>query len=42
MLGPRGNPQARNLFGIIGGLQNRPRLSCTSRRRALSAAGRRR
>ncbi|MBV8129755.1 MAG: hypothetical protein JO114_19065 [Planctomycetaceae bacterium] len=31
MFGPRGNPQARNLSGIIGYLQNRPASSCMSR-----------
>ena len=31
MLGPRGNPQARNLFGIIGYLQKQAGTSCTFR-----------
>jgi hypothetical protein len=29
MLGPCGNPQARNFFGIIGYLQKRPASNCT-------------
>ena len=32
MLGPRGNPQARNLFSIIGYLQKQAESSCTWRR----------
>ena len=32
MFGARGNPQARNLFGVIGCLQSRPASSCTSRK----------
>jgi DNA-binding phage protein len=27
MFGPRGNPQARNLFGVIGYLQKRARIA---------------
>ncbi len=43
MLGPRGNPQARNLFGIIGYLAKTGRGRAARRGRArLSAAGRRR
>ena len=33
MLGPRGNPQARNLFGIIGYLQKQAGVELQSRRR---------
>src|SRR5580693_9296539 len=32
MFGPRGNPQARNLFGIIGYLRSRPASSSSSGR----------
>ncbi len=32
MFGPRGNPQARNHFGIIGYLQKQVASSSTSRR----------
>jgi hypothetical protein len=31
MFGPRGNPQARKLFGIVGYLQNRQGQNCTLR-----------
>jgi hypothetical protein len=32
MFGPRGNPQARNLFGIIGYLQKQAGVAFLSRR----------
>jgi hypothetical protein len=41
MFGPRGNPQARNLFGVIGYLQRRDGLTLrvvTSKKRALRRA----
>jgi hypothetical protein len=31
MFGLRGNPQARNFFGIIGYLQDEPACGCTGR-----------
>ena len=37
MFGPRGNPQARNLFGVIGYLQKRDGLAL----RVISAPGKR-
>ena len=33
MFGPRGNPQARNLFSVISCLQRRPACGCVSPRR---------
>jgi DNA-binding phage protein len=42
MLGPRGNPQARNLFGIIGYLQKQAGVELHVAAVALSAAGGRR
>jgi hypothetical protein len=30
MFGPRGNPQAKNLFSVIGYLQKRRACACTS------------
>ena len=42
MFGPRGNPQARNLFGVIGYLQKRDglvlRVTTSSRKRVLRRA----
>ena len=40
MFGPRGNPQARNLFGIIGYLQKQGRRRSTSRQSPADVAAR--
>jgi hypothetical protein len=42
MFGPRGNPQARNLFGVIGYLQKRDGLTLrvTTAKRAVRRAAR--
>jgi hypothetical protein len=42
MLDPRGNPQARNLFGILGYLQKHAGVELHVAAVALSAPGRRR